>query len=101
MSAMTAVNVSYIARKLKGAAAARQIHTRLLAEFRVCPLGLAALNEALASPLVDYEDAVQLASAHTIGSEQLKSSEKRDKIACQGNSYEQTGTAGGDSKTAS
>jgi predicted nucleic acid-binding protein len=63
ISAMTPVNVFYIARKLKGAEIARQIAAELLTAFRLCPLDHATLQAALPLPLRDYEDAVQLASA--------------------------------------
>ena len=63
ISAMTPVNVFYIARKLKGAEAARKIAGELLMAFRLCPLDHATLQAALPLPLGDYEDAVQLATA--------------------------------------
>jgi|SRR5215813_6582902 len=63
ISAITPVNVFYIARKLKGAEMARRVAGELLAIFRVCPLDQATLQAALLLPLSDYEDAVQLASA--------------------------------------
>jgi predicted nucleic acid-binding protein len=47
ISAMTPVNVFYIARKLKGAEIARQIAAELLAAFRLCPLDHATLHAAL------------------------------------------------------
>jgi predicted nucleic acid-binding protein len=63
ISALTPVNVYYIARKLKGAAVARQTVKDLLAAYKVCALDFAALDQALGLPLNDYEDAVQHASA--------------------------------------
>ncbi len=63
ISALTPVNVYYIARKLKGATVARQAVTDLLAAFRVCALDAAGLEQALGLPFSDYEDAVQHASA--------------------------------------
>ena len=63
ISAITPVNVFYIARKLKGAEKARQAVIELLAALRVCPLDQVMLQTALSLPLTDYEDAVQLASA--------------------------------------
>jgi len=63
VSAITPVNVYYIARKLKGAEKARQAVAELLSALRVCPLDRTALQAALSLPLTDYEDAVQLASA--------------------------------------
>lgn len=63
VSAITPVNVFYIARKLKGMETARQAVIELLATLRVCPLDQVALEKALTLPFSDYEDAVQLASA--------------------------------------
>ena len=63
ISALTPVNVYYIARKLKGADTARQAVAELLAAWRVCLLDVMVLQSALALPLSDYEDAVQHASA--------------------------------------
>jgi predicted nucleic acid-binding protein len=63
ISAITPVNVYYIARKLKGADTARQAIVELLTAWRVCMLDVTTLQNALALGLRDYEDAVQHASA--------------------------------------
>ena len=63
VSVVTPVNVFYIARKLKGAATARQLVESLLAACRVCAPDRSALLSALALPVKDYEDAVQVVSA--------------------------------------
>jgi predicted nucleic acid-binding protein len=63
VSAITPVNVFYIARQLKGTETARRAVIELLATLRVCPLDQAALEKALTLPFSDYEDAAQLASA--------------------------------------
>ena len=63
ISAITPVNVFYIARKIKGTEKARQAVAELLAAFHVCTLDYATLQAALSLPMTDYEDAVQLASA--------------------------------------
>jgi predicted nucleic acid-binding protein len=63
VSAITPVNVFYIARKLKDANTARLIVASLLAACRVCLLDQTALQAALSLSLRDYEDAVQVASA--------------------------------------
>lgn len=63
ISALTPVNVFYIARKLKGITQARQAVAELLAVLRICTLDEAALTAALGLPLADYEDAVQHACA--------------------------------------
>lgn len=48
---------------MKGAAIARQIVAGLLSECRITGLDGNVLEEALALPLRDFEDAVQVASA--------------------------------------
>ncbi len=63
ISAITPINVFYIARKLKGAEIARRAVTDLLAGLRVCTVDQMILQAAIALPLTDYEDAVQYASA--------------------------------------
>ena len=63
ISVITPVNVFYIARKLKGAATARQLVESLLSACRVCAPDRSALLSALALPVKDYEDAVQVVSA--------------------------------------
>ncbi|HWX43130.1 MAG TPA: PIN domain-containing protein [Blastocatellia bacterium] len=59
ISAITPVNVFYIARKLKGRETARRVAVDLLQVFKVCPLDHPALEAAQALPLSDFEDAVQ------------------------------------------
>jgi predicted nucleic acid-binding protein len=63
VSAITPVNVFYIARKLKGLETARQLVESLLVACRVCAPGRDALLSALALPMKDFEDAVQVVSA--------------------------------------
>ena len=63
VSVITPVNVFYIARKLKGAATARQLVGSLLATCRVCGPDRDLLLLALALPMKDFEDAVQVVSA--------------------------------------
>ena len=63
ISGITPVNIFYIARKARSTAGLRQAVGHLLRTVRVCPLDHAILTSALTSPLDDYEDAVQHASA--------------------------------------
>jgi predicted nucleic acid-binding protein len=63
VSAITPVNLYYIARRLRNRDVARQAVTELLAALPVCPLDQTALQTALTLPFTDYEDAVQHASA--------------------------------------
>lgn len=65
VSAITPVNVFYIARKLKGSVEAREAVEGLLEECRIAPIDDRVLRDALAFPSTDYEDAVQHASAVT------------------------------------
>lgn len=63
VAAITPVNLFYFARKTKGRAAARQAVVDLLSAVRVCQLDQQIFQAALALPVADYEDAVQIASA--------------------------------------
>ena len=60
---ITPVNVFYIVRKSKGTEIARQAVTTIIGRFHICPLDHAVLESAGLLPLVDFEDAVQLAAA--------------------------------------
>jgi predicted nucleic acid-binding protein len=63
VSAITPVNLFYIARKIKDAAVAHAAVTELLMAFHVCPIDRLILQAALALSFRDYEDAVQHMSA--------------------------------------
>ncbi len=63
VSAITPVNVFYIARKSVGAVLARPITGSLLAAIGICPVNQAVFQAAHALAFKDYEDAVQHASA--------------------------------------
>jgi predicted nucleic acid-binding protein len=63
ISGITPINIFYIARKAKSSADLRQAIAQLLRTVRVCPIDHAVLVNALISPIADYEDAVQHASA--------------------------------------
>jgi predicted nucleic acid-binding protein len=63
ISAITPVNVFYIARKQVGADQARQHVADLLTAFQVLPIDAAALRAAQSLPMADFEDAVQAATA--------------------------------------
>lgn len=63
VSAITPVNIFYIARKLKGVDMARQAVAGLLHECQVASVDASVLRAAAALSIKDYEDAVQLASA--------------------------------------
>lgn len=63
ISAITPINVFYIARKIKSSDVARQAVNELLAAMRVCRLDHDIMQRALTLPFADYEDAVQHESA--------------------------------------
>ncbi len=63
VSAITPVNLFYIARKLKNVEVARRAVVELVDAFRVCPVERTILQDALALPFRDFEDAVQHAAA--------------------------------------
>ena len=66
LSAITPLNVSYIARKALGSRT-KQVLEDLLIVARVCPITHSILSKALVSPISDYEDAVQHANAKALG----------------------------------
>ncbi len=78
VSVITPVNVFYIARKLKGAQAARQMVESLLSACHVCAPDRDLLLVALALPLKDYEDAVQVVSAQAENLEALVTRDPAD-----------------------
>lgn len=63
VAAITPINLFYFARKTKGREQARQAVIDLLSSLRVCQLDQQTFQAALALPVSDYEDAVQIASA--------------------------------------
>jgi predicted nucleic acid-binding protein len=63
VSAISPLNVFYVVRRARDGAIARQAVEDVLAAFDVCSVDAEALETALALPLKDFEDAVQLASA--------------------------------------
>ena len=63
VTATTLTNIYYIAHKLKGSTVARLAVSEILALMRVCAVNDTVLRAALALPLADYEDAVQVACA--------------------------------------
>jgi predicted nucleic acid-binding protein len=75
MQTKSPVNVFYIARKLKGANEARRLVESLLTSCRVCCPSRHEMQLALALPLKDFEDAVQIVSA---SSERLDAVVTRD-----------------------
>lgn len=63
ISAITPVNLYYIARKMKGASEARLLVGQILASLKMCSVDQSVLQVAHSLPFADYEDAVQHACA--------------------------------------
>jgi predicted nucleic acid-binding protein len=59
VSAITPLNIFYIARKAKSAGDLRQAVQNLLLKVHVCTIDESILQDAFALPFGDYEDAVQ------------------------------------------
>lgn len=71
ISAITPVNLFYIARRLRTPATARYVVSEVLNTFPVCPLDGVLLRQAYDLPFKDYEDAVQYVSASSVGLDAL------------------------------
>lgn len=78
ISALTPLNVFYIARKAKSSTNLRESIKELLQAVKVCPLNDAVLNAAFALPFSDYEDAVQHCCATAEGLEAIVTRNVRD-----------------------
>ena len=78
VSALTPPTIYYVGRKTKGDAAMRYALVGLLATFRVCAVDQDTLRAALALPLTDYEDSIQLASALSNGLEAIVARDQKD-----------------------
>jgi len=63
VSAITPVNLFYIARRLRNLTTADYVVSEVLKVFSVCPLDGTLLRQAHGLPFKDYEDAVQCVSA--------------------------------------
>src|ERR1044072_2748075 len=71
ISALTPLNIFYIARKAKSSTDLREAIKPLLRAVKVCPLDESVLSAAFAAPFYDYEDAVQLCCAEAAGLEAI------------------------------
>lgn len=65
--ATTLTTIDYLAAKAVGAAKARKLMTLILSLCEVAPVTRAVLENAIASSLTDFEDAVQCQSAVASG----------------------------------
>lgn len=71
VSAITPVNLFYVARKEIGMPLARQAIEELITRIQICAIDMAVLQAAHALQWSDYEDAVQHASATASGMEAI------------------------------
>lgn len=78
ISALTPLNVFYIARKAKSSANLRESIKELLETVKVCPINDSVLNAAFALPFNDYEDDVQHCCATAAGLEAIVTRNVRD-----------------------
>jgi predicted nucleic acid-binding protein len=78
ISALTPLNVFYIARKAKSSTNLRESNKALLQVVKMCPLNDAVLDAAFALPFSDYEDAVQHCCATAAGLEAIVTRNVRD-----------------------
>jgi predicted nucleic acid-binding protein len=78
ISALTPLNVFYIAHKAKSSANLREVIKELVQTVKVCPLNDEVLNAAFALPFSDYEDAVQHCCATAAGLEAIVTRNTRD-----------------------
>jgi predicted nucleic acid-binding protein len=63
ISAISPINIFYIARKLNGQQIAQELNRKLLLHWRICPVDGDVLRKAADLPIKDFEDAVQCANA--------------------------------------
>lgn len=78
ISALTPLNVFYVARKAKSSPDLREAIKELLQTVKVCPLNDSVLSAAFAMPFNDYEDAVQHCCATAEGLEAIVTRNVRD-----------------------
>jgi hypothetical protein len=78
VSAITPVNLFYVARRLKDRHTAFQAVSEVLAALSVCQVDQLTLQTALALPFTDYEDAVQHASATVSGMDAIVTRNSKD-----------------------
>jgi predicted nucleic acid-binding protein len=78
ISPITPVNVFYIARKLRSVNQARKAVEQLLTLFEVCPLDGSVLKAAMLMPIIDFEDAVQCASAVVVSADAIVTRDTND-----------------------
>jgi predicted nucleic acid-binding protein len=78
ISAITPVNVFYIARKARGIDVAQQIVAELLQDWHVCAVNKSVLNAAQQLNWTDFEDAVQQVSAIEQGVDVMVTRNLRD-----------------------
>lgn len=78
VSAITPLNIFYVARKAKQVRDLRQAIQMLLQKVGVSPINKSTLTEAFTLRFVDYEDAVQHCSATAAGLDAIVTRDVRD-----------------------
>ncbi|RRR76278.1 MAG: PIN domain-containing protein [Candidatus Viridilinea halotolerans] len=78
VAAISVTTIWYVGRRQVGFAIARQRVAELLSILRVAPVDALVLQQALASALTDFEDAVQLASALRLGLDAIVTRNSKD-----------------------
>lgn len=78
VSAITPVNVFYIIRKQAGLQKAVEAVSAILATMDICAIDKKILQDASQLPVIDYEDAVQIASAQSQGLDAIITRDLKD-----------------------
>jgi predicted nucleic acid-binding protein len=82
VSAISFNNVYYLAEKKRGDVEARRMLANLRRLFGVVPLDVAVLDDALASSLSDFEDAIQAVSARHASADCVVTRNSQDFVGC-------------------
>lgn len=67
VAAISFANVFYVVRRLRGQVVAEESLSRILQVFRVAGVNAAEIDRAMALPIGDFEDALQIACAEAVG----------------------------------
>lgn len=78
LCATTVTTIDYLARRQHGRETSRGIVGRLLTLFDVAPVNRGVLEQALGSPMADFEDAVLAHAAHACGVQAIVTRNLRD-----------------------
>ena len=78
VSAISFNNIFYIARKLVGRDAAIDAVRQVRLVFPIVPLDAGVIDAAIASSVIDFEDAIQAAAAARLGADYILSRNTKD-----------------------